>query len=169
MKKNKIMNKNNINNLSPNDEEIKNNLILNKKNILNQKESLIKYNKKFRESLSEKNDLKNKINQLKIENEKIELKLTEKQKTIGFKIKAIKIRRDGKNKNGKGMERNLSDPDLIKNNNNDRLYISQNREHFIPVEDIYRYKTYEYSYSTEKKLLNKFKYSKTISFNNIFK
>ena len=158
-----------INNLSPNDEEIKNNLILNKKNILNQKESLIKYNKKFRESLSEKNDLKNKINQLKIENEKIELKLTEKQKTIGFKIKAIKIRRDGKNKNGKGMERNLSDPDLIKNNNNDRLYISQNREHFIPVEDIYRYKKFEYRYRNEKKLLNKFKSRKSSSFDNIFK
>ena len=48
------------------------------------------YNKKFKESLSEKNDLKNKINQLKIENKNIEIKLNERQKTIGFKIKELK-------------------------------------------------------------------------------
>ena len=160
-----------INNLSPNDEEIRKKLISNKKNMLNQKDDLIKYNKKFKESLSEKKDLKNKINQLKIENKKIEIKITEKQKTIGFKIKAIKIRRgEGYNKNGKGIERNLSDPDLIKNNNlNDRLYISQNREHFIPAKDIYRYKKFEYKYRNEKKLLNRFKSRKSSSFDNIFK
>ena len=159
-----------INNLSPNDEDIHNELLMNKKNIITQKESLVKYNKKFKESLSEKNDLKNKINQLKLENQNIELKLTEKQKTIGFKIKAIKIRRgDAKNNKNKGMERNLSDPDLIKNNFNDKLYISQNRENFIPVNDIYRYKKFEIKYRNEKKLLNRFKSRKSSSFDNIFK
>ena len=159
-----------INNLSPNDEEIQNNLISNKNDILSQKENLLKYNKKFKESLSEKNDLKNKINQLKIENKNIELKLNEKQKTIGFKIKAIKIRRgDRQNKNGKELERNLSDPDLINNNLNDKLYISRNRENFIPRKDLYRYKRFEYKYRNEKKLLNKFKSRKSSSFDNIFK
>ena len=159
-----------INNLSPNDEEIQNNLVLNKNDVLSQKENLLKYNKKFKESLSEKNDLKNKISQLKIENNNIELKLNEKQKNIGFKIKAIKIRRgDEKNKDGKGLERNLSDPDLIKNNLNDKLYISQNRENFIPRKDIYRYKRFDIKYRNEKRLLNKFKSRKSSSFDNIFK
>ena len=159
-----------INNLSPNDEDIKSELIMNKKNIYMQKDNLLKYNKKFKESLSEKNDLKNKINQLKLENKKIELQLNEKQKNIGFKIKAIKIQRDdGKDPKNKGMERNLSDPDLIKNNYNDKLYISQNSENFIPVKDIYRYKKFEIKYRNEKKLLNRFKNRKSSSFDNIFK
>ena len=159
-----------INNLSPNDEEIKNKLILNKKDILNQKENLILYNQKFKNSLSEKNDLVNKIKSLQIENKNIELKLNEKQKSIGFKIKAIKIRRgEGKNKNNLTMERNLSDPDLIKNNKNDKLYISQNRENFIPMNEVYRYKRFEYKFKNEKKLLNRFRSRKSGSFDNIFK
>jgi len=158
-----------INNLSENNEEIKNILITNKQNIINQKENLLKYNKKFRESLLEKKDLENKIQQLKIENKNIELKLSGESKTIGFKIKAIKIRKAIKPKNGQNMERNLSDPDLIKNNVNDKLYISHNREHFIPANDMYRYKKFEYKYRNEKRLLNKYKIPKSSSFDNIFK
>ena len=67
------------------------------------------------------------------------------------------------------MERNLSDPDLIKNNVNDKLYISHNREHFIPANDMYRYKKFEYKYRNEKRLLNKYKMPKSSSFDNIFK
>ena len=63
-----------INNLSPNNQEIKNELASNKIDIINEKENLIKYNKKFRESMSEKNDLKNKINKLKIENKNKKIK-----------------------------------------------------------------------------------------------
>ena len=159
-----------INNLSPNDEEIKKKLISNKKNVLNQKENLILYNNKFKKTLLEKNELLNKIKNLKIENKNIELKLNEKQKSIGFKIKAIKIRRgEEKNKNNLTMERNLSDPDLIKKNLNDKLYISQNRENFIPLQEVYRYKRFEYKFRNEKKLLNKFKSKKSGSFDNIFK
>jgi hypothetical protein len=159
-----------INNLTPNDEEIKNKLISSKKDALEQKENLILYNNQFKKSLSERNELLNKIRNLKIENKNIELKLNERQKTIGFKIKAIKIRRsDEKNKNNKVMERNLSDPDLIKKNLNDKLYISQNRENFIPIKEVYRYKRFEYKFRNEKKLLNKFKNKKSGSFDNIFK
>ena len=161
--------KNHINSISPDDEEIKNQVISNKLDIINQKENLIKYNKKFKESLSEKNDLKNKINQLKIENKNIEIKLNERQKTIGFKIKAIKIRRGGKNKRFLSKEKNLSNPDLLKNSKNNNFIISQNRENFIPKKDIYRYKRFEYNFGKEKQLQNKFKSRKSGSFDNIFK
>ena len=164
-----------INNLSPNNQEIKNELASNKIDIINQKENLIKYNKKFRESLSEKNDLQNKINKLKIENKNIELKLNEKQKTIGFKIKAIKIRRGVTNNKKLNKERNMSDPDLLKNNKNDNLFITQNEENFIPKKEIYRYKRYEYQFRRDRKnnndnnKYNRFKSRKSGSFDNIFK
>ena len=127
-----------------NDEEIKNEIIKNNKNLLNQREDLIKYNKKFRQSLSEKKDLENKIKQLKIENNNMQLQLGDRPNQIGFKIKAIKIRKDNdKNANEPILERNMSDPDLIKNNYNDKLYISHNRENFIPIKEIYKFKKYE--------------------------
>ena len=173
--------KNQINNLSPNSEEIKNELISNKEIIKNQQESLIKYNKQFRESLKEKNDLKNKINKLKIENKNIELKLNENHKMIGFKIKSIKIRRGGGihrgmsgiNNRRLSKERNLSNSDLLKNSKiSDKLEISKNMENFIPKRDIYRYKRYEYKYeksNANEKQNSMFKSRRTGSFDNIFK
>ena len=173
--------KNQINNLSPNNEEIKNELISNKEIIKSQQESLIKYNKQFRESLKEKNDLKNKINKLKIENKNIELKLNENHKMIGFKIKSIKIRRgggihrgrSGKNNRRLSKERNLSNSDLLKNSKiSDKLEINKNMENFIPKRDIYRYKRYEYKYEKSNDINNKtnmFKSRRTGSFDNIFK
>ena len=173
--------KNQINNLSPNSEEIKNELISNKEIIKNQQESLIKYNNQFRESLKEKNDLKNKINKLKIENKNIELKLNENHKMIGFKIKSIKIRRGGGihrgmsgiNNRRLSKERNLSNSDLLKNSKiSDKLEISKNMENFIPKRDIYRYKRYEYKYEKSNVSENQnsmFKSRRTGSFDNIFK
>ena len=173
--------KNQINNLSPNSEEIKNELISNKEIIKNQQESLIKYNNQFRESLKEKNDLKNKINKLKIENKNIELKLNENHKMIGFKIKSIKIRRGGGihrgmsgiNNRRLSKERNLSNSDLLKNSKiSDKLEISKNMENFIPKRDIYRYKRYEYKYEKYNVSENQnsmFKSRRTGSFDNIFK
>ena len=94
----------------------------------------------------------------------------EKPKTIGFKIKAIKIRKlYGKNKDPK-IERNMSDPDLIKNNINDKLYISHNRENFIPIKDIYRYKKFEYKYRNDNGMSNDYNnIRRNSSFDNIYK
>ena len=154
-----------INNFPQNEEEIKKILISKKNNILNQRESLIKYNKKYSESLSEKMDLENKIRQLKNENKNLQLRLNERPKSIDFKIKAIKIRKNNKEK----LERNMSESDLIKNNSNNKLYISQNRENFIPIKEIYRYKKYEYKYRNGKRLLNNINIRRNSSFDSIFK
>ena len=112
-----------INELNSNNEKIKNEIEQRKKNALDKRLMLLKYNQEFKDTLIYKNNIISKIEEIKKENEDLK-----NRKIKIFNIKTIKSQNKNKINEpniSKKIKHNLTEPNLNKHNINKNIKLKQ--------------------------------------------